>query len=108
MGGGYETRSKDRPGEQEKQLGEDGHENHMQKLNNREALVAEGETRAALDVVTVETKDDRAKITEENTEVVTIESSPKWGGTLIEEEQENVGTEDIPSTSAVNLETPAP
>ena len=30
------------------------------------------------------------------------------GGTLIEEEQENAETEDIPSTSAVNLEIPAP
>ena len=44
--------------------------------------------------------------------MVTIESSPEWGGTLIEEEhleeQENAGTGDIPSTSAVNIETPAP
>ena len=43
---------------------------------------------------------------------MTIESSPKWGGTLIEEEhpeeQENAGTGDIPSTSAINMETPAP
>ena len=38
----------------------------------------------------------------------TIESSPGWGETLIEEEQENVETEDIPSTSAVNMEIPAP
>ena len=47
-------------------------------------------------------------ITEENMEVLTIESSPEWGGTLIEEEQENVETEDIPSTSAANMEIPAP
>ena len=44
--------------------------------------------------------------------MVTIEYSPEWGGTLIKEEhpeeQENVGTGDIPSTSAVNLKTPAP
>ena len=49
-------------------------------------------------------------VTEENTELVTIESSPKWRGTLIEEEhpeeQENDGTGNIPSTSAVNIETP--
>ena len=42
--------------------------------------------------------------------MLTIESSPEWGGTLIEEEhpeeQENDGTRDIPSTSVVNLETP--
>ena len=47
-------------------------------------------------------------LTEENTKVLTIESSPKWGGTLIEEEQENAETEDIPSTLATNLEIPAP
>ena len=43
-------------------------------------------------------------IIEENTEVVTIESSPEWGGTLIEEEhpkeQENVKIGDICSTLA--------
>ena len=37
-----------------------------------------------------------------------IESSPKWRGTLIEEEQKNVEIEDIPSTSAANMEIPAP
>ena len=40
-----------------------------------------------------------------------IESSPEWGGTLIEEEQpeeqENARTGDIPSTSAVNPDIPA-
>ena len=41
-------------------------------------------------------------------EVLTIESSPEWGGTLIKEEQENVEKEDIPSTSAANLEILAP
>ena len=43
---------------------------------------------------------------------MTIESSLERGGTLIEEEhpeeQENAGTRNIPSTSAVNPETPAP
>ena len=93
-------------------MGEDVHENPLKELNSRAALTAEGETGAALDVATVEPKDDRAMIIEENTEVVTVESSPEWGGTLIEEEhpeeQENDGTGDIPSTSIVNLETPAP
>ena len=76
------------------------------------ALTAEAETRAALDVAIVETEDVIAMITKENMEVLTIESSPERGGTLIEEEhpeeQENVGTGDIPSTSSVNLETLAP
>ena len=59
----------------------------MEELNNRVALTAEGETGAALDAVTIEPEDDRAMATEENTDLVTIESSPEWGGTLIEEEQ---------------------
>ena len=67
-------------------MGENVQENPVERLNNRAALIAEVETEAALDAATVETKDVRAMITEENMEVVTIESSPKWGGTLIEEE----------------------
>ena len=43
---------------------------------------------------------------------MTIESSPEWGGNLIEEEQleeqENIRTGDIPSTSAVNPDIAAP
>ena len=93
-------------------MGEDVQENPVERLNNRAALTVEVEIRAALNAATVETEDVRAMITEENMEVVTIESSPEWGGTLIEEEhpeeQENVGIGDIPSTSTVNLETPAP
>ena len=73
-----------------------------------EALIAEAETGAALDVVIVETEDVRAMITEENMEVLNIKSSPEWGGTLIEEEKENDEKEDIPSTSATNLEIPVP
>ena len=88
------------------------HENPVEELNNRVALTTKGETGAALDVVTIEPEDDRAMATEENTKLVTIESSPEWGGTLIEEEhpeeQENAGIGNIPSTSAVNPETPAP
>ena len=110
--GGDENGSEDQSGEQVEQLGEDVDKNPMKELNSRASLTAEGETGAALDVEIVEPKDDRAMITEENTKVVTIESSPKWGGTLIEEEhpeeQENVETKDIPSTSAANLETPTP
>ena len=110
--GGDETGSEDQQGVQAEQLREYVHENPVEELNNRVALIAEGETGAALDVVIVKTKDGRDMITEENTEVATVESSPEWGGTLIEEEhpeeQENDGTRDIPSTSIVNLETPAP
>ena len=62
----------------------------MERLNNVEALTTEAKAGAALDVVTTEAKDVRATIIEENTEVLTIESSPEWWGTLIEEEQENV------------------
>ena len=58
----------------------------MEELNSRVALTTEGETGAALDAATIETEDDRAMITKENTKVVTFESSPEWGGTLIEEE----------------------
>ena len=93
-------------------MGGDAQENPVEILNIGAALTAEVETREALDVAIVETKYVRAMITEENNEVVTIESSPEWGGTLIEEEhleeQENVETGDIPSTSATNLEIPAP
>ena len=91
---------------------EDVHENPVEELNSRVALTAEGETGAALDAATIEPEDDRAMATEENIELVTIESSPEWGGTLIEEEhtkeQENAGTGNISSTSTVNPETPAP
>ena len=61
----------------------------MERLNNMEALTAEVETGAALDAAIVEAEDVRAMITEENVEVLTIESSPEWGGTLIEEEKED-------------------
>ena len=75
---------------------ENAQENLVERLNNMASLTAKAETGAALDAMTVETKDVRAMITEENTALVTIESSPEQGGTLIEEErpeeQENVGT----------------
>ena len=87
---------------------ENARENLVEILNNMEALTTEIEGGAALDAATDEAEDVRATITEGNREVLTIESSPEWGGTLIEEEQENVEIEDIPSTSATNLEIPAP
>ena len=90
VGGGNETGSKDQSEDQAEQLQENAQENPIERLNNMAALTAEDEIGAALNAVTVETEDVRAMITEENTEVLTIESSPKWGGTLIEEEQENV------------------
>ena len=65
---------------------EDVHENPVEKLNTRAAVIVEGETGEALDAATVETEDGRAMIIEENTEVVTVESPPEWRGTLIEEE----------------------
>ena len=93
-------------------MGEDVQENPVEILNIGAALTTGVETGVALYVATIETEDVIAMIAEENTEVVTLEPSPKWGGTLIEEEhpeeQENVRTGDIPSTSATNLETPAP
>ena len=73
-----------------------------------EALTAEAEAEATLDGVKAEAEDVRAMIKEGYIEVLTIESSPEWGGTLNEEEQENTETKDIPSTSAANLEISAP
>ena len=73
-----------------------------------EALTKEVEARAALDDATAEAEDVRAMIIEGNAKVLTIESFPEWGGTVIEKEQENTKTEDIPSTSVPNLEIPAP
>ena len=80
----------------------------MERLNNMEALTAEAEAGVALDAATDEAEDVRATITEGNREVLTIESSPEWGGTLIEEEKKDAEIEDIPSTSAANLEILAP
>ena len=78
----------------------------MERLNNVEALTVEAEVGAALDVATVEAENVRATITKENAEVMTIEYSPEWGGTLIEEEKEDTEIEYIPSTLATNVEIP--
>ena len=97
-GGDDETGSDDQSNDQAKELEENVREKHAERLNNVGALTAEAEDGATLDVV-------KAK---ENAEVLTIESSPKWGGTLIEEEQEKTEIEDIPSTSATDIEIHAP
>ena len=106
--GGDETRSDDQSDEQVEELEENARENPMEILNNMEALTAEDEAGVALDAAIAEVEDVRAMITEGNIEVLTIEPSPEWGGTLIEEEQENTEIEDIPSTSTTNLDIPAP
>ena len=72
--------------DQVEELEENVRENPVERLHNVEALTAEVEAGAALDAVTAEAKDVRATITEGNIELLTIESSPEWGGTLIEEE----------------------
>ena len=59
----------------------------MEELNKRVALTAEGEIGTSLDAAKIEPEDDKSMEIEENIELVTIESSPEWGGTLIEEEQ---------------------
>ena len=100
--GGDETGSEDQPGAQTEQLREDVHKKPVEDPNNRVTLIAEGEIGAALNAATIEPKGDRAIAMEGNIELVTIESSPEWGGTFIEEEQleeqENYGTGNIPST----------
>ena len=54
------------------------------------APAAEAKAGASLDATTVEDEAVGAMMIEENTEVLTIESSPEWRGTLIEEEIEMV------------------
>ena len=73
----------DQSRDEAEQLGENVQENPVERLNNRAALTAEVEIGVALDAMKVETEDVRAMIIEEKMEVVTIESSPEWGGTLI-------------------------
>ena len=110
--GGDETGLEDQPGAQAEQLREVVHKNPMEEPNNRVAPTAEGEIGTSLDAAKIEPEDDKSMEIEENIELVTIESSPEGGGTLIEEEQpekqENAGTGNIPSTSAMNPETLAP
>ena len=109
VGGRDETASEEeKPGAQAGQLGEGVAKNLMENPDNKAALTTEGEIGAALNAATIEPEGDRAMAIEENIELVTIESSPEWrGGTLIEEEQPEE-QENIPSTSAVNPDVPAP
>ena len=93
-------------------MGEGVDKNLVENPDNKAALTTEGEIGAALNAVTIEPEGDRAMEMEGNIELVTIESSPKWGGTVIEEErpkeQENARTGDIPSTLAMNPDILAP
>ena len=57
----------------------------MERIYNVEAPAAEAETGAALYVATMEDESVGAIRTERDTEILTIESSHEWGGTLIEE-----------------------
>ena len=106
--GGDETGSDDQSDDQAEELEENSRENLVERLNNVEVLTTEAKVGAALDAATAEAEDVRSTTIKDNAAVLTIESSPEWGGTLIEEEQENAETEDIPSTSTANLEIPAP
>ena len=87
----------------------EGIDNNLGKnTDNKAALTSEGEIGAALNAATIEPEDGRAKAIEEHIEPVTIESSPAWeGGTLIEEERPEE-QENIPLTSTVNPDMPAP
>ena len=98
----------EQPGVQTDKLRENIDKNLVENSDNRAALEVEGEIGAALNAATIEPEGDKALETEENIELVTIESSPEWGGgTLIEEEQHEE-QENIPSSSAVNPDIPAP
>ena len=52
------------------------------------ALAPKAKARVALDAATVEAEDAGAMMTEGDVEVLTIESSLEWMGTLTEEETE--------------------
>ena len=86
----------------------------MERIENVEAPTAEAETEAALNVVIVEYEDVGAIMTEGDAEILTIEYSPEWGGTLIKEETEMAETReftlkgDVPSTSIAELENLVP
>ena len=59
--------------------------NHMERIDNVEALAIEAETGATLYVATVEAEAMGAIMTEGDLEILTIESSLEWGGNLIKE-----------------------
>ena len=107
---GAETESK----EEEESTKDVAVANPIEEIENLGAPAAEVEARVALDAAIVEAEAMGAIIIEENTEVLTIESSPEWRGTLIEEEtkmveeREYTETCNIPSMSTVGLETLVP
>ena len=62
VGGRDETASEgEKPGAQLEQLGEDVDKNLVENPDNKAALTAEGEIRAALNAVTIEPEGDRAR-----------------------------------------------
>ena len=73
----------DQSDDQAEGLEENAREKPVERLNNMEALTTKAEARAALDSMIAKAEDVRAKIIEGNIDVLTIESSPEWGGTLI-------------------------
>ena len=78
--------SEKNPNNQEEELGEATTvANPMEGIDILEASAAEAETGAALDAATVEAEAVGAIMTEGDAEILTIESSPEWGGNLIEE-----------------------
>ena len=85
VGGEDETESDN----QEEESGEAvGATNPTEGIENLGAPVTEAEAGAALDSVTVEVEGVGDMMTKGDVEVLTIESSPEWMGTLIEEETE--------------------
>ena len=60
----------------------------MERIENVEALAIEAETQVALNAATGEDEVVGDIMIEGDANILTIESSPEWGGTLIEEEIE--------------------
>ena len=67
----------------------------MKRIENVEAPTAEAETGAALNVATIEDEVVGDIMIEGYANILTIESSPEWGGTLIEEEIEMAETREL-------------
>ena len=110
MGGGAETESE----EEEESMEDVAVANPIEEIENLGAPATEAKAGAALDVATVEAETVGVVMKEEKTEVLTIESSPEWRGTLIEEETEMVEEREdaeignIPPMSTARLETLVP
>ena len=86
--------------------------NPMERIENVEALAIEAKNGAALNDAIVEVEAMGAIMTEADAEILTIESSLEWGGTLIEEEIEMAETREfteeghVPSISIAKLRNP--